>query len=333
MQSQLNKRRKYTAYAGGFLALAAFQACVHAADWSPERNVEIIVTTGPGGAQDRTARVMQTIIQNRQLLRVPTTVINKPGGGGGIGLAYLNQHPGDGHYLLTSSPTLLANHIVGVSKLTYTDVTPVAQLFSEFVGFAIKADSPIKDAGELLERLKKDPSAHSAAIATSAGNHNHIAIGLVMKTAGIDLKRLKVVVFKASGEAVTATLGGHVDFIATTASNLVRLAKDGKMRVIAVAAPARLAGPLAGVPTWREMGVNAIGNNWRGVAASKGASAQQVQFWEATLEKLAATEEWKSEIEKNLWVENFMRSGPSVEEYKRQYAELKDVLTELGLAK
>ncbi|MBI3045211.1 MAG: tripartite tricarboxylate transporter substrate binding protein [Betaproteobacteria bacterium] len=315
------------------LSLAVFQPGTQAADWSPERNVEIIVTTGPGGAQDRTARVMQTIIQNRQLLSVPTTVINKPGGGGGIGLAYLNQHAGNSHYMLTTSPTLLTNHIVGVNKPTHTDVVPVAQLFSEFVGFAIRSDSPVKDARELLERLKQDPAAHSAAIATSAGNHNHIAIGMLMKAAGIDLKRLKVVVFKASGEAVTATLGGHVDFIATTASNLVRLAKGGKMRVVAVAAPARLAGPLAGVPTWRELGADAIGNNWRGVAAPRGTPADQVRFWEAALEKLVATEEWKREIEKNLWVENFMRSGPSADEYKRQYDELKVVLTGLGLAK
>lgn len=333
MKLQSCKARRFAACAAVLLSLAALQPGAWAAEWSPERNVEIIVTTGPGGAQDRTARVMQIVIQNRQILSVPTTVINKPGGGGGIGLAYLNQHAGDGHYILTTSPTLLTNHIVGVNKLTYTDVVPVVQLFSEFVGFAIRADSPVKDARELLGRLKQDPAAHSAAIATSAGNHNHIAIGMLMKAAGIELKLLKVVVFKASGEAVTATLGGHVDFIATTASNLVRLANTGKMRVIAVAAPARLPGPLAGVPTWRELGADAIGNNWRGVAAPRGTPADQVRFWEAAIEKLVKTEEWKGEIEKNLWVDNFMRSAQSSDEYKRQYDELKIVLTGLGLAK
>lgn len=319
--------------AGAVLAFAAFQSGAQVTDWSPERNVEIVVTTGPSGAQDRTARTMQAIFQSRQIVTVPTAVVNKPGGGGGIGLNYVIQHPGDAHYLLTTSPTILANHIVGVSKLTYTDVTPIAQLFSEYVAFAVRADSPVKDAKDMIERIRKDPAGYSASISTSAGNHNHIAIGLVMKAAGVDLKRLRVVVFKASGESVTATLGGHVDFIATTASNLVKFAQDGKMRIIAVAAPARLSGPMAGVPTWRELGFSAIGNNWRGVAGPKGMTPQQIRYWEGTLEKLAATDEWKSEIEKNLWVGNFMRSGPSTEEYRRQYAELKDVLTELGLAK
>lgn len=329
----LNMQQQIVIRAALIGVLALSHSSVYSADWAPARNVEIIVTTGPGGAQDRTARVMQTILQKDKLIGVPVTVMNKPGGGGGIGLAYLNQHEGDGHFILTTSPTILANHIVGVNKQTYTDVTPVAQLFSEYVGFAVNTDSTLSDARTLLDRLRKDPGSLSAAIATSAGNHNHVAIGGVMKAVGVDMKRLKVVVFKASGEAVTAVLGGHIDFIATTASNLVRLAKDGKMRVIAVAAPNRLPGPLAAVPTWRELGVNAIGNNWRGVAAPKGTPAEQVRFWEATLQKMANTKEWKDQIDQNLWVANFMGAQESMEEYKRQYAELKEILTGLGLSK
>ena len=194
----------------------------------------------------------------------------------------------------------------------------------------MRTDSPIKDARELLERLRKDPTTLTAGIATSAGNHNHIAIGGVMKAAGADVKRRKIVVFEASGEAVTAILGGHIDFIATTASNLVRLAADGKMRVIAVASPERLPGD---IPTWREFGVNAIGNNWRGVAAPKGTPAQQIRFWEEALRKMVNTPEWKSQNEKNLWVGNFMGASNSVAEYKRQYVELKEILTKLGLTR
>ena len=325
--------RRIVIRAGALGLLAAIAAPVPAAEAFPDRTIEIIVTTGPGGAQDRTARIMQAILQNGKLVSQPINVQNKPGGGGSLGMVYLNQHQGDAHYILTTSPTILSNHIVGISKQTYTDVEPVAQLFSEYVGFAVRAESPIRDAKDLLNRLRKDPGSLSAGIATSAGNHNHIAIGGVMKAAGADVKRLRIVVFKASGEAVTAVLGGHIDFIATTASNLVTLAKDGKMRVIALASPERLPGPLADQPTWRELGVNAIGNNWRGVAAPKGTPAAQLRYWDETLRKMTSTPEWKSENEKNLWVGNYMGPKESAAEYKRQYSELKDILTELGLVK
>jgi putative tricarboxylic transport membrane protein len=330
---QFSTLRRKVIEAGALGLLAAVAAPAQAADSFPDRTVEIIVTTGPGGAQDRTARTMQAVLQGGKMLSVPINVMNKPGGGGSLGMVYLNQHQGDGHYILTTSPTIISNHIVGISKQTYTDVEPVAQLFSEYVGFAVRTDSPIKDAKDLLARLRKDPGSLSAGIATSAGNHNHIAIGGVMKAAGADVKRLRIVVFKASGEAVTAVLGGHIDFIATTASNLVTLARDGKMRVIALASPERLPGPLADQPTWRELGVNAIGNNWRGVAAPKGTPAQQVRFWEDTLRKMTGSPEWKSENDKNLWVGNFMGAKESAAEYKRQYAELKDILSDLGLVK
>jgi tripartite-type tricarboxylate transporter receptor subunit TctC len=58
-----------------------------------------------------------------------------------------------------------------------------------------------------------------------------------------------------------------------------------------------------------------------------------VRFWEETLRKMVATPEWKSENTKNLWVGNFMGAKESAAEYKREYAELKEILTELGLAK
>jgi putative tricarboxylic transport membrane protein len=335
MSSTLSSTLRRTLIQAGALGLLAALAPVASAAEAPfpDRTVEIIVTTGPGGAQDRTARIMQAVLQTGKLVTQPINVQNKPGGGGSLGMVYLNQHPGDGHYLLTTSPTILSNQIVGMTKLTYTDVEPVAQLFSEYVGFAVRTESPIKDAKDLLARLRKDPTALSAGIATSAGNHNHIAIGGVMKAAGADVRKLRIVVFKASGEAVTAVLGGHIDFIATTASNLVTLANDGKMRVIALASPERLPGPLASQPTWRELGVNAIGNNWRGVAAPKGTPAPQIRYWEDTLRKMANTPEWKSENEKNLWVGNYMGAKESAVEYKRQHEELRDILTDLGLVK
>jgi putative tricarboxylic transport membrane protein len=325
--------RRSIAGCAGALLMTAASLCMAAATWSPEKNVEIIVTTGPSGAQDRTARNMQNIIQQRKLIGVPITVMNKPGAGGGLGLLYLNQHAKDGHYLITTSPTLLANHIVGISQVTYTDVTPLAQLFSEYVGFAVRAESPIKTARDLVERIRKNPGSFSAAISTSAGNHNHIAIGMVLKASGIDLKALKVVIFKASGESITATLGGHVDFIVSTASNLMQQVGEGKIRVLAIAAPNRLGGALANAPTWREFGINAIGNNWRGVAGPRGMTPSQVDYWQGLFNTLVATDDWRTDIENNLWIGNFMNAADSATAYKQQYAELKEILSGLGLAK
>ena len=61
-----------------------------AADWKPEKTVEIVVNTPPGNSPDRTARVMQGILQDKKHIDVPVAVNNKLGGGGVVAYTYLN---------------------------------------------------------------------------------------------------------------------------------------------------------------------------------------------------------------------------------------------------
>jgi putative tricarboxylic transport membrane protein len=65
----------------------------NAADWKPEKAVEIVVNTPPGNGPDRTARVMQSILQDKKYVDVPVVVSNKLGGGGVVAYAYLNTRP------------------------------------------------------------------------------------------------------------------------------------------------------------------------------------------------------------------------------------------------
>ena len=81
----------------------------HAQVWRPDKPIEIVVPTTPGGGIDRTARLLQKIIQENALAGVPVSVNNKPGGGGAVSLVYLNQHAGDAHFVAINSPNLIAN--------------------------------------------------------------------------------------------------------------------------------------------------------------------------------------------------------------------------------
>src|SRR5690242_8415584 len=58
----------------------------YAQNWKPERAIEIIVGTSPGGALDRTGRTLLRVIQERKLVDT-ATILNKPGGSGAVGLA------------------------------------------------------------------------------------------------------------------------------------------------------------------------------------------------------------------------------------------------------
>jgi putative tricarboxylic transport membrane protein len=158
----------------------------------PSRAVEIVVPSSPGGAQDRTARALQGIMQGAKLVAQPLALTHRPGAGHSLAAAVLDQHPKDGHFLTSS---LLTTHILGVNRHNYTDFTPLALLSSEFVGFAVAADGPIRSAGDLVQRLKANPEGVAFAFGTSRGNVNHIGIGQMMRAAGLDPSRAKIVVY------------------------------------------------------------------------------------------------------------------------------------------
>src|SRR3981081_2994557 len=128
-------------------ALAATSA------WKPERAVEFVIPATSGGGQDRTARIIQKILQDEVALGVPINIVNKGGGGGNIAYSYLQQFKGDGHYIATATPSLVTNSILGVSPISHTDFTPVSVLYSEYIGFAVQAEGPIKTGADLLQRL------------------------------------------------------------------------------------------------------------------------------------------------------------------------------------
>lgn len=301
--------------------------------WKPEKNVEIVIGAGAGAAADRTARTLQKIIQDRKLVPVTSSVINKPGASYSLAWIYLNQHPGDGHYLAITTLALLTNTIAGVNPLTYTDVTPIAQLFTDYVVVVVRADSPLKTGKDLVERLKADPSALSIALASALGNQNHIAIALALKAGGVDVKKLKIVVVNSSAVSVTTLLGGHVDVVAATATNVLAQLQAGKVRVLAVSSPQRLPGELASIPTWKEQGYDAVFGNWRGVIGPKGISAAQVGYWEDVFAKVVATDEWKQAMTKNFWSDFYLNSRDSRRFLEEESRQLKALLTDLGLVK
>ena len=202
------------------------------------------------------------------------TVVNKPGGAGGIAYNYVNQHAGDAHYLLIGTPGLLTNHILGRIKMSHADFTPIASLVNDYVVFAVNANSPVKTGKDLVERLKKDPQSIVLGL-VGFGNHNHIAVSLVLRTAGGNVRDIKTVTFKGSSEAVIALLGGHVDLVATAAGNAAVHIATGKLRVVGVAAPRRFGGVLADVPTWKEQGMDVVMGGWRALVGPKGLTARR----------------------------------------------------------
>lgn len=303
-----------------------------AQQWKPTKTVEFVVGSAPGGSPDIMARLIQNIFQKTGL--VPTsTVVNKPGAANTIGWAYLNQHAGDGHYIATFSPAVIGNKLMGTSQLDYTDFTPLNILAREYVVFAVKGDSPITSLKDLTARLKKDSQSVSFAFATARGNHNHIVLSMYLKSIGVDPKTAKAVVYPGGGPAQTAMLGGHIDVYVASPRSMVPLQKEGRARVLAISAPQRQAGPKADLPTFRELGHDAVFFTWRGFMGPRGLKPPEIAYWDQVFAKLAQSEEWRKEADQQMWVADYTLSAETKKHLDRENEILKSILTDLGLTK
>lgn len=302
--------------------------------WRPQREVEIVAGTPPGGGLDRSARALVKALESKRLLGVPAKVVNVAGDGGRKAWAYLDQHRGEPHVLCISSSNLATDHLLGASAFNHeADFTPLAILYTEYIAFVVRADSPIKSGADLLNQLAANAGSVTIALSTSLGNPNHIALAKVVQHAGGDVRAPKIRVFDSALDAVADVVAGNADVGAITAASAVKELGEGKLRALAVSAPRRLTGLYEQTPTWAEQSVDCVIGAWRGVSGARGLAPEQIAFWERTLAAAVATEEWKTELSRHYWTDMVLAGARLREHLERERAEMSAMLRELGLLK
>ena len=326
------RRRASGIFAGAICSLALIGAQASAQGWKADQTVELIVTCSPGCGPDRMARLMQRTFQSRHLIDPSSVVQNKAGGGGAVAHIYLNQFPTSGNHLIHTGKVVLAAQAVGRTVASFTQLTPIANLFTEYIGVAVRADSPIQSGRDLIARLKKDPASVSFGVATSLGNTNHQGIAGPMKAAGVDIRKMRTVVFNSGALAATAMLGGHVDAVPVSVGSWQPHMKAGKVRVVGVTAPERLPGDYAEIPTWREQGANAVVSNWRAMFGPKQMRPEHVAYWENIFRQLVETPDWKAEMTRVNGTTDFMPAARFRKYIDEDYGAVEAFLVDLGLA-
>src|SRR5580704_16838939 len=125
------------------------------AAWRPQHEIELIAGTPAGGGQDRPARVLIDLIKD--LVGIPIRLTNIAGRGGGNAWDYLAKHPGDPHIVALNSPTIITNRLLGESPLDFAALTPLANLYTEYLVFVVRPHTAMESAQQLLTQLGNDP--------------------------------------------------------------------------------------------------------------------------------------------------------------------------------
>lgn len=310
------------------LALASvFAATTAHADLS---RIDIMVPSGVGGGWDQTGRALQQALRTEKI-SMNAQVTNVPGAGGTIGLAqFVTTKKGRPNSLLIGGFTLVSAAITNKSAVTISNVTPIARLTGEYEILVVPNNSPLRNLGDLVAKLKADPRSVSWA-GGSAGSTDHVLAALVADAVGVEPSKVNYVPHAGGGEAMTAILGGHVTVGVGGWNEYEAQIKDGKLRAIGVAAPARLPG--MEVPTFKEQGVNVELANWRGVFAPPGISDAEVKALAAALEKINSSDAWKKTRQERGWLDYYMGKADFDKFIAAQQIQMQKTLAQLGLAK
>ena len=302
--------------------------------WAPQRTVQIVAGTPPGGGLDRVARALAKAIMQAGALDVALEVVNVPGDGARRAWTHLvDKHAGDGHVIAISSPNLTTDYLVGIADFEHSRYTPIATLVTEYIAFAVRADSTLKTGADLIGRLGRAPAQVTVALSTALGNPNHVALAKLTRAAGGDVNAPVIRVFDSALDAVADVVAGHAQVCAVTAASVLAELAASRLRVLAISAPARLSAPFALTPTWQEQGIDCVIGAWRGVSGPAGLAPAQVKFWEGVIKAATAQPVWQQELIRLNW-SPMLRDGEALRAYlERERADFVAMLGELGLLK
>jgi tripartite-type tricarboxylate transporter receptor subunit TctC len=232
----------------------------------PVRPVRVVVPFAAGGIIDVVARILAEPMSKR--LGQPVVVENLPGAGATIGARAVARAAPDGHTLLLSG----AAH--AVMQALYPDLgfdpigdfAPVALLGDQPFVAAVHPGVPAQDVAQLLTWLRARKGEANFAT-TGIGAASHLAGELLKSLAGVDFT---VVTYRGTPQAVTDLLAGRADLMIDSQTLLAPLARDGKLRPIAVTS-ARRSRYLPELPTFAEAGVAGYAaTSWQALHAPAG---------------------------------------------------------------
>jgi len=314
-------------FLASLLALSAAGALPQAAG-AAGGQLKLMIPANPGGGWDATGRALGQALQDVGAVD-SVAYDNKGGAAGAIGLAqFVSANRGDAQALLVMGAVMLGGIITGKPPVSLDKATPIARLTSEYNVIVLPASSPLRTMRDVVAQLRKDPGSVKWG-GGSRGSTEHIAAVMIARAAGVDAGRINYIAFRGGGEAVAAVLGGHVAVGGSGYSEFAEHIAAGRMRAVAVTADRRLPG--LDVPTLKELGLDVVIGNWRGVYGAPGLSPAQRMRLTDLVVRATRSPVWTQALQKNGWTPALLTGSAFDRFVDDEFASLRAVMARSGL--
>jgi tripartite-type tricarboxylate transporter receptor subunit TctC len=258
----------------------------------PEKPVRLVVGFTAGGPTDLPARYIAERLGERVGQRV--VVENRPGAGGQIATQDVLARPRDGYNLL------LCTHFEGINLAIYrnaayklSDIAPVTQISRYYYGVVAANEVPAADWESFIAYARSNPGKLNYGMVGRGSAQEILALELA-KLTGI---RMTGVPYKGGADALNDLIAGRVHFYASPTLAVLPQARAGRIRLLAVTSPERLA-VAPDVPTLVEKGLPFVRYGWLGVCAGGGTPAAIITLLNREIGAIVQSAEYRDLIEK-----------------------------------
>lgn len=297
----------------------------------PNRSISLVTPYGAGGSSDLAARSLAASAP--AFLGQPVIVINKGGAGGVLGTTYVNRCRADGYTMLMGR--------IGSNCLVPALNTSIAYAWDDFtfIGlvelnpfvFVVRSDSPYQTLDDLVQAIKARPGTISY---STSGPQSLLALGtqMLLDQAGLDAHATTGIPYKGGGNAATALLGGHVDFLGINLGPVFDQIKAGKLRALAITTKERFE-QLSDVPTVSECGYPGLESvvGWSALLGPKKMPEDAADAWRDALLKVADDPQWQQRARQVGAIPNVLSAAQTKAFIQSQYEMYKALGTKHGL--
>lgn len=307
------------------LTLPALAAAAGARDLAadyPSRTVRLVVPFTPGASNDITARLIAgNLVQawGHQIV-----IDNRAGAGGTVGADLVARATPDGYTLLASNPGPNVNNPILLKKPTYRVEDFASVVIYGYTPLIIAANPALKPRNprELVDYLKANPGTRSWG-STGTGGSAHIALALFQAATGVDVIHVP---YKGAAPGLSELVGGMIPLFYTTLTSADVHIKSGRLRILGVAAPKRLA-QLPDAPALAEFSIqNAEASNWFGLAAPAKTPRPIIEKLNREVNRVMALPDVRARMDQ-LGIEPFGGSASEADQFiRREVARLRQLM-------
>jgi len=231
------------------IAVMLLSPCAASAQAWPSRPVTMMVPFPAGGTGDLFARGAAQALSEE--FGQQFVVENRAGAGGNLAAAAVAKAAPDGTSLLFASQAQAAFNKLMFKSLPYDpsrDLVPAVLVIKSPIALIASMDAPVGSFQDMINYAKTNPGTLSVGQA-GVGSMSHVTFELLQQKAGI---KLNGVPYKGGAPMVTDLLGGHLPLASDLLSNFVQLAKEKRVRLLAITTARRMS-DVPDVPTVQEL--------------------------------------------------------------------------------